>query len=171
MTSQAVVSKTLVPRIALLLAAVSGIAVLLLAACGSDPASDTPSSTADVAQNNRTLIVNFYNRFFNEHQVDEAATVVADNYRQHNPNVPDGKAPFVSYFKKSFADNPAQRSKIVRSATDGDLVYLHVHATEGPNDRGSAIVDIFRISNGKIVEHWDVIQPVPEKSANNNTMF
>ncbi|MFW0789420.1 nuclear transport factor 2 family protein [Gordonia sp. CPCC 205333] len=172
MTRSFAASKTLAPRVVLLAITVVGLAALLLA-CGTDDAvSPTSSHSADDAtQANRKLVVDFYDRFFNEHQVDEAASVVADDYRQHNPNVPDGKAPFVSFFKKSFADNPAQRSRIVRSAATDDLVYLHVHATERPDDRGSAIVDIFRVKDGKIVEHWDVIQPVPEKSANNNTMF
>ena len=53
----------------------------------------------------------------------------------------------------------------------GDLVWLHVHSTNGAGDRGRAIVDIFRVENGRIAEHWDVVQPVPEKSANGNTMF
>ena len=122
-------------------------------------------------ESNRALVVSFYDKFFNQHDVAEAAQVVADDYKQHNPNVPDGKAPFVGYFTKVFQDNPARKSQIVRSATDGDLVYLHVHATSGPTDPGSAVVDIFRVANGKIVEHWDVIQKVPEKSANTNTMF
>lgn len=65
----------------------------------------------------------------------------------------------------------ASRARIVRSATDGDLVYLHVHATERPDDRGKAVVDIFRVKDGKLVEHRDVIQPVPETVANQNTMF
>ena len=59
----------------------------------------------------------------------------------------------------------------MRSATDGDLVFLHNHSTTSENDRGRAIVDIFRVKDRKIVEHWDVIQPVPEKAVNNNTMF
>ncbi|SKW40691.1 Uncharacterised protein [Mycobacteroides abscessus subsp. massiliense] len=60
---------------------------------------------------------------------------------------------------------------MVRSAVDGDLVYLHVHSTNDPQDRGQAVVDIFRVDGGKIVEHWDVIQDVPAESANGNTMF
>ena len=59
----------------------------------------------------------------------------------------------------------------VRSAADGDLVFLHVHSTGNPQDRGNAIVDIFRVDHGKIAEHWDVIEPVPEHAANDNTMF
>lgn len=120
---------------------------------------------------NRQLVLRFYDRFFNQHQTRQAAAVVADDYRQHNPEVPDGKAPFVDYFTGFFKDNPQSRARVVRSATDGDLVYLHVHSTNGPGDRGQAVVDIFRVKNGKIVEHWDVIQNVPEKAENSNTMF
>lgn len=120
---------------------------------------------------NRVLVTNFYQRFFNEHQVEQAAAIVADNYKQHNPDVPDGKAPFTSYFSEFFKSNPQSRARIVRSAADADLVYLHVHSTNGPNDRGQAVMDIFRVKDGKIVEHWDVIQSVPEHAENANSMF
>lgn len=120
---------------------------------------------------NRQLVVEFYHQNFNQHQVDQATKVMADDYIQHNPLVPNGKAPFVSFFKGFFANNPNAKSKIVRTAADGDLVWLHIHATNGENDRGQAIIDVFRVKDGKIVEHWDVIQDVPEKAANHNTMF
>lgn len=119
---------------------------------------------------NRSLVVDFYDRFFNKHDVS-AASVVADSYRQYNPEVPDGKAPFVSFFSGFFKEHPKTSSKIVRTATSGDLVYLHVHFRAEPTDRGSAVVDIFRVEKGRIVEHWDVVQDVPEKAANKNTMF
>ncbi len=127
----------------------------------------------DLAQEeaNRKLVIEFYDTVFNRHEVDKGAAVVADDYRQHNPYVPDGKKPFVDYFKGFFKDNPQSRARIVRSATDRDLVYLHIHSMEKEGDRGSAIVDIFRVTDGKITEHWDVIQPVPETAANGNTMF
>ncbi|MGP9665004.1 nuclear transport factor 2 family protein [Halomonas sp. AOP22-C1-8] len=80
------------------------------------------------------------------------------------PEVPDGKAPFVDYFAGCFKENPDYQSEIVRSATDDDLVW-------GDEDRGEAVVDIFRVENEMIVEHWDVIQSVPEEAANDNTMF
>ncbi|AXA71755.1 hypothetical protein CE205_14660 [Achromobacter insolitus] len=130
----------------------------------------TPRDLA-AEERNRELVLAFYDRFFNKHEVAEAAKVVADDYIQHNPHVPDGKAPFVSYFTELFQKNPDAKARIVRSATDGDLVYLHSHSTRDANDRGRAVVDIFRVKDGKIVEHWDVIQPVPEKAANDNTMF
>ncbi|MFC3901935.1 Predicted SnoaL-like aldol condensation-catalyzing enzyme [Acinetobacter marinus] len=120
---------------------------------------------------NRQLVVNFYNQFFNQHETKNSTAVIADNYRQHNPEVPDGKIPFVGYFAQYFQQNPQYQSKIVRSSTDRDLVWLHVHSQNGEDDRGQAVVDIFRVENGKIVEHWDVIQDVPETSANDNTMF
>lgn len=132
------------------------------------PVPQTPSSSTEV---NRQLVVNFYNQFFNQHNVDEAAKVVAEDYRQHNPQVPDGKKPFVSYFTDYFKQHPQSRAKIIRSAVDGDLVWLHIHSTENAKDRGQSIVDIFRVRDGKIVEHWDVIQEIPKTAANTNTMF
>ncbi|MES5044074.1 nuclear transport factor 2 family protein [Rhizobium nepotum] len=127
----------------------------------------------DLAQEeaNRKLVIEFYDTVFNKHEVAKGAAVIVDSYKQHNPMVPDGKAPFVDYFTGFFKDNPQSKARIVRSATDGDLVYLHIHSTEKDGDRGRAIVDIFRVADGKITEHWDVIQAVPETAANNNTMF
>ena len=66
---------------------------------------------------------------------------------------------------------PNSRSEIKRVIAEGDLVVLHVHSVREPGQRGRAIVDMFRLENGKIVEHWDVIQDIPEKPANDNTMF
>jgi len=148
------------------------LAALLLAATAPLAASAqaVPRNLAS-EEANRKLVIDFYNRVFNQHETVQGAQVLADDYKQHNPHVPDGKRPFVSYFVEVFKKNPQRQSRIVRSATDGDLVYLHVHSTSGPGDRGSAIVDIFRVADGKIVEHWDVIQAVPEKAANSNTMF
>ncbi|EKY3225150.1 nuclear transport factor 2 family protein [Cronobacter dublinensis] len=125
---------------------------------------------SDVEEANRQRVITFYDRFFNQHDT-AAADVVADDYRQHNPDVPDGKAPFVNYFSGFFRDNPQSRAKVIRSAADGDLVWLQVHSTNGSHDRGQAVLDIFRVKDGKIVEHWDIIQDVPEKAANANTMF
>lgn len=147
------------------------VALLALAAC-SQAAKTPPAGGRDLAveEANRDLVVDFYEKFFIDHDI-ASASVVADDYTQHNPDVPDGKAPFVDYFSGFFAKNPQSRGEVVRSATDGDLVFLHVRSTNGSQDRGDAVVDIFRVQDGKIVEHWDVIQAVPEASANPNTMF
>ncbi len=119
---------------------------------------------------NKALVQDFYNNFFNKHDIG-AASVVAEDYIQHNPHVPDGKKPFVDYFSGYFVENPEARNEIIRAVASGDLVWLHVRSTNGAEDRGQAVVDIFRVEDGRIVEHWDVIQPVPEKAENANTMF
>lgn len=137
------------------------------------PAVSFAQAERDLAaeEANRALVIQFYNQFFNEHETEQSSLVLAEDYIQHNPDVPDGKAPFVDYFAGYFQENPDYQSEIVRSATDGDLVWLHVHSTNGDDDRGEAVVDIFRVENEMIVEHWDVIQSVPEEAANDNTMF
>jgi predicted SnoaL-like aldol condensation-catalyzing enzyme len=109
---------------------------------------------------------------FNQHNPTEAAKrYIGDRYIQHNPYVPDGAAAFYGYFESFFAAHPQSRVEIKRVIAEGDLVVLHLHSRTDDQDRGRAIVDIFRIENGKIVEHWDVVQDVPAKSANSNTMF
>ncbi len=134
-------------------------------------AADADARDLTTEEANRALVIEFYDQFFNSHQVEQAGRVVAEHYKQHNPEVPDGKAPFVGFFAEFFEQHPESRARIVRSATDGDLVYLHVHSTTGPDDLGQAVIDIFRVENGTIVEHWDVIQDVPATAANENTMF
>lgn len=145
-----------------------GIAILV--ALSQTVMAQMPERDLAREEANRDLVVEFYDRFFNGHDI-AAADIVAEDYIQHNPHVPDGKAPFVGYFSDFFQQNPDSRARIVRSAANGDLVYLHIHATNGAEDRGEAVVDIFRVDDGMIVEHWDVIQPVPEEAANENTMF
>ncbi|MCQ4264961.1 hypothetical protein CXK91_06895 [Stutzerimonas stutzeri] len=147
--------------------------ITLLLTVASATAFAAGSDRRDLAaeEANRTLVIDFYNQFFNLHQVEQAARAIAQDYKQHNPDVPDGKAPFVEFFTGFFKEHPESCARIVRSGTDGDLVYLHVHSTVGPDDLGQAVIDIFRVENGMIVEHWDVIQDVPAEAVNDNTMF
>ena len=70
-----------------------------------------------------------------------------------------------------YSNNPAAKNVIKKAIAEKNLVVLHVHSTENDTDRERAIIDIFRVENGKIVEHWDVIQNIPEQSKNSNTMF
>lgn len=148
----------------------------LLSACSQNPSTTqtaiSEGLTTTQAAENKKAVIDFYEGVFQKHQVAAYADrYIGNQYIQHNPHVPDGKAPFVNYFTQYFKENPQAKSVIKRAAADGDLVYLHVHSTQNADDRGTAIVDIFRLENGKIVEHWDVQQDVPADSANRNTMF
>lgn len=131
------------------------------------------ANAADNSENSNTdLVKNFYNMVFVEHKTVEAADRYLDpSYIQHNPNVATGKKAFVDFFVPFFEKNPSARSEIKRIIPSGDLVMLHVHSKMTSSDRGRAIVDIFRVKDNVIVEHWDVIQAIPEKSANDNGMF
>ncbi len=123
-------------------------------------------------QTPKEIVTDFYRMVFEQHKVQEGFdTYVGLPYTQHNPNVPDGPEATIKFLSGRFEKNPQATNTMVRVIADGDLVAVHVHSTLNPQDRGNAIVDIFRVANGKIVEHWDVIQPVPEKAANPNTMF
>ncbi|HTK93501.1 MAG TPA: nuclear transport factor 2 family protein [Verrucomicrobiae bacterium] len=132
-----------------------------------------PARAADTAQEeaNKKVVVDFYEKAINQKDFEAASQHFGNRYVQHNPGAPDGpeglKA-FLGFLKEKF---PQSRSEIKRVFADGDYVILHVHAVREPGTRGSAIVDIFKLEGGKIVEHWDVVQPIPDKAANNNGMF
>lgn len=96
---------------------------------------------------------------------------VHPDYIQHNPMAPDGAQAAVSFLQPFFDANPQMRYTVHRVIADGALIAVHNHLQMNAEDRGSAVVDIFRVESCRIVEHWDVIQPVPEQSANDNTMF
>ena len=124
------------------------------------------------AQQKLKVVEDLYAGFFNRHDIGVAQRLIVENYKQHNPFVGDGIKPFLDFFSQTFKDNPQYSAKIYRSAVSGDLVYVHVKYQNNPQDRGTASVDIYRVNDqGKITEHWDVNQDVPEKSANDNTMF
>lgn len=122
-------------------------------------------------EQNRALVLEFFDTVFNKHDVAEGAKILAEDYIQHSPHSPNGKAPFVERFGKMFKDHPQAKVQVVRSASDGDLVWLQVHATANPDDKGQAVLEIFRVKDGMIVEHWGIVQAVPDVSANKNTMF
>ena len=116
-------------------------------------------------------MIDFYETVFVRRELVAAERFLSEGSIQHSPLVPDGRAGFIADCTRVFAANPLGSSRVVRSATDGDLVYLHVHSHPNPADRGRAIVDTFRVAGGMLVEHWDVIQLVPKTAANTNTMF
>jgi predicted SnoaL-like aldol condensation-catalyzing enzyme len=121
---------------------------------------------------NGIKVAQFYDMVFNQRKVEEAfRTYVGPTYTQHNPVVPDGIDGAIKGLGGLLKAYPNLHSEIKRVFVDGDYVILHVHSVFNPGEAGRAIVDIFRLDKGKVVEHWDVIQAVPEKAANTNTMF
>lgn len=102
---------------------------------------------------------------------EAAARHLGPYYRQHNPGATDGAESYVAFMKRLAQTYPELRMETKRMIAEDNYVVLHSHLVLKPGDRGLAVVDIFRLEDGKIVEHWDVVQEVPEKSANTNTMF
>ena len=122
---------------------------------------------ADLETNKRT-VVEFYELAFNGKEPEQAVQdYVGPQYIQHNPQAPDGPEGFIG-FVRAF---PEASVDIRRVFADGDMVITHSLLKFTPDDPGTVAADFFRLEDGKVVEHWDVLQPFPQESANPHPMF
>jgi predicted SnoaL-like aldol condensation-catalyzing enzyme len=120
---------------------------------------------------NKKLVTDYVDQLLGRKDLSAIDKYVGTEYHQHNPNIADGVAGVKAGLGGYFAQFPQLVVTTKRVVAEGDLVAVHSHYVNAPGDRGQAVVDLFRVRNGKIVEHWDVIQDVPATSANDNTMF
>lgn len=126
--------------------------------------------SSQLEQNKQNAIA-FYETAYKGEPSKAVQQYVGDEYIQHNPLVGNGTKPFIAYFERMAKEFPGKTIKFVRAVAENDLVALHTHQIWPDNDQ-YVTMDFFRFDdNGKIVEHWDAIQQIPEVSANGNTMY
>lgn len=122
-------------------------------------------------ENNKQTVMAFYDAAINQKNFEAASHYLGTRYTQHNPTAldgPEGLKLFIEFLRNNF---PEAHSEIKKVFADGEYVMLHVHSIRELGTRGRAIFDLFKLEDGKIVEHWDVIQDIPAESANTNGMF
>ena len=149
---------------------------LVFAAFALTAPAQAQMTDAQKMERNKKNIVEFYNAVLNEKNFEKAKTYVGATYIQHNPIGADGLEGiqgFIGFLKAKFPNN---KSEIKRVFADGNYVIVHVHAVRNPgtDERGFAIFDLFRLDdNGKVVEHWDAVQAIPDPATakNKNGMF
>jgi predicted SnoaL-like aldol condensation-catalyzing enzyme len=149
------------PRITLSLLT---IVMLLLSGCQLNC-----EKTARELEANKKLVADMYQELFGDKNIDAIQKYIADDYIQHNPFVADGKQALIDAAKNWFVNASKEKIDIQHIAADKDLVFIHLKSHMGA--KTVSVIDIFRIKNGKIAEHWDVMQEVPEKAANKHPMF
>lgn len=157
--------------------------LMMMHACGNNNSKNTSSTEISMLKNrldsfqkvqnqletNKKLVTDFYQEVVGNKNVQAIDKYIADDYIQHNPVLSDGKKALKEALTAWYKAAPKETIDVHHLSAEGNLVYIHTKSKE--HGKIVSIIDIFRIGNNKIVEHWDVIQPVPEKSANPHPMF
>lgn len=149
-------------------AALAGVLAMTAAAAPAFAQEATPQCGRTIQQ----IADGFIPLFYERGQVREAyETYVAEDYKQHNPHATDGRDAAIAFLEPFYERNPGHRMVVHRVLVEAPYIVVHLHGFSSPEDRGAAAVDILRVEDCQIVEHWDVTQPVPETSMNDNGMF
>ena len=119
---------------------------------------------------NKKMVAFFYQKLFGDLDLTVIDQYIVPNYIQHNPDATDGREALKKVLTEWFKTRKKGKINIQHIGADGDFVYLHLK-NKLPNGTLESNIDIFRIRNNKIVEHWDVAQAVPEHSVNPHPMF
>lgn len=122
-------------------------------------------------EKNLNTVLDFYDTVINNQEYSRVNEFVDSNYIQHKPEVETGPQGLLNFVRSIYAKSPQHRAQIIRSFVDGDYVILHVHVINGIEAKDIAVMDIFRLENGMLKEHWDVASPVPPIARNNNGIF
>ena len=124
-----------------------------------------------LTERNRAVVQDFARIFYAERDVEQAfRKYVVPDYIQHNPGIADGRQAAIDALKPMFS-RPGAQFDVKRIIVDGDLAVIHLFGRGDPSTPGAAVADIYRLKDGKIVEHWDILQPMPTQSANPHPMF
>lgn len=119
-----------------------------------------------ITESNKTLVTQFVSEIWNGRKFDKLAEYVSEDYQQHNPNLPDGRAALDGFLRGFYAENmPNGEFTIARVIAEGDLVVTHCLFRLNEDDAGTVVVDIYRVGDGKLIEHWDVREAVPATTA------
>ncbi|WP_433680841.1 nuclear transport factor 2 family protein [Nocardia sp. CA-119907] len=131
----------------------------------------TSTSIDPKLESNKRTVLAFYEAAFNAKDFAATREFFGTHYTQHNPEIADGFDGLLARLTGLKEGFPKLRVEVKRIVAEGDYVVAHVHGVREPGERGLAIMDIFRLDEGKLIEHWDVIQPVPEQTVHTNGMF
>ena len=156
------------------LAIASAVCALQLGAVAQTPKEAPKAAITEATEEaNKAVVIAFYNAALNEKDWEKASKFIGPRYVQHNQAAVDGPEGIKAHIENLKANFPLNHGEIKRALADGDLVALHIHVKRSPDVLGFAVVDLFRVENGKVVEHWDVVQRIPEPKdvKNSNTMF
>jgi len=147
-------------------------ALVIAAILAAAPALAEDAAVPACGRTVQQIADGFIPLFYEQGKVREAyETFVAENYRQHNPHATDGRDAAIAFLEPFYERNPGHRMVVHRVLVEDPYIVVHLHGFSSPEDRGAAAVDILLVENCQIVEHWDVTQPVPERSMNDNGMF